>query len=268
MEEPMKSLSKSVEQLNVQVDSQRRSSEEMKNLSKDLMTKIVYKFQRRGSGLIQCEGGSRTIFRLESVEDMTTTTISISSARDVEEEYLPLELGGVDVILGIQWLHTLEVTEVRLEDTNNEVSAKREVNSVEGRLEPRKITKVLLKYDDVFEWPEELPPIREIDHHIHLKEGEGPVNVRPYRYAHSQKSEMKKIVDMLTSGIIRPSASPYSNPILLQIKKDRGYYKFLVMLFGLTNAPSTFQALMNQIVKAYLRKFVQGIPEEVCRIIL
>lgn len=41
MEEPMKSLSKSVEQLNVQVDSQRRSSEEMKNLSKDLMTKIV-----------------------------------------------------------------------------------------------------------------------------------------------------------------------------------------------------------------------------------
>lgn len=41
MEEPMKSLSKSVEQLNVQVDSQRCSSEEMKNLSKDLMTKIV-----------------------------------------------------------------------------------------------------------------------------------------------------------------------------------------------------------------------------------
>lgn len=95
-------------------------------------------------------------------------------------------------------------------------------------------TEVLLKYDDVFEWPEELPPIREIDHHIHLKEGEGPVNVRPYRYAHSQKSEMKKIVDMLTSGIIRPSASPYSNPILLQIKKDRGW-KFCIDYQALNN---------------------------------
>ena len=44
------------------------------------------------------------------------------------------------------------------------------------------LTKVLLKYDDVFDWPEELPPSRGVDHHIHLKEGEGPVNVRPYRY--------------------------------------------------------------------------------------
>jgi hypothetical protein len=35
-----------------------------------------------------------------------------------------------------------------------------------------------------------------------------------------------------------------------------GHFEFVVMPFVLTNAPATFQALMNQIFSAYLRKFV------------
>lgn len=35
-----------------------------------------------------------------------------------------------------------------------------------------------------------------------------------------------------------------------------GQYEFLVFPFGLTNAPTTFQARMNTIFRAYLRKFV------------
>lgn len=35
-----------------------------------------------------------------------------------------------------------------------------------------------------------------------------------------------------------------------------GHYEYLVMPFGLSNAPGTFQALMNEIFSNYLRKFI------------
>jgi len=39
-------------------------------------------------------------------------------------------------------------------------------------------------------------------------------------------------------------------------KTHQGHYKFLVMPFELTNAPSTFQSIMNDLFRPYLWKFV------------
>ena len=43
---------------------------------------------------------------------------------------------------------------------------------------------LLHQYSDIYQHPTELPPDREINHRILLKEGTDPVNVRPYRYAY------------------------------------------------------------------------------------
>jgi hypothetical protein len=39
-------------------------------------------------------------------------------------------------------------------------------------------------------------------------------------------------------------------------RTHEGHYEFLVMPFGLMNAPSTFQSLMNEVFRPWLRKFV------------
>jgi hypothetical protein len=52
---------------------------------------------------------------------------------------------------------------------------------------PGDIQTILHDFQQVLEEPTTLPPTREFDHCITLKDGMGPINVRPYRYAHFQK---------------------------------------------------------------------------------
>ena len=95
------------------------------------------------------------------------------------------------------------------------------VNRVESEMQ-----QLLKDFKDIFQTPEQLPLIREIDHTITLKKGTGSVNVRPYIYAYFQKAEIKKQVqNMLKLGFIRSSTSPFSSPILLV--KKRWHMAFL-----------------------------------------
>ncbi|KAA0055708.1 protochlorophyllide-dependent translocon component 52 [Cucumis melo var. makuwa] len=174
----------------------------------------------------------------------------------VVDNFLPLELGGVDyegrkvIIRGDPSLTKKGVSLKSMmkswegEDQGFLV----ECRVIEGNVtvatfyeeedEPTVDTAIpllLRKFEDVFEWPKTLPPKRGIEHHIHLKQGTNLVNVRSYCYAHQQQEEMERLVDeMLASGIILPSTSPYSSLVILVRKKD-GSWLFCVDYRALNN---------------------------------
>ena len=87
---------------------------------------------------------------------------------------------------------------------------------------------LLQEFEDIYQEPKQLPSEREIDHHINLKKGTEPINVRSYRYAYFQKAEIeKKVHDMLKLGLIRSSTSSFSSPVLLVKKKKIWNLAFL-----------------------------------------
>nr|XP_051211532.1 uncharacterized protein LOC127329025 [Lolium perenne] len=149
---------------------------------------------------------------------------------------------------------------------------------------------LLQQHGDLFDEPQGLPASRPYDHRIHLLPNTAPVAVRPYRYPQLQKDELERqVAVMLAQGIIRISTSPFCAPVLLVRKADSTWHfcidfralntvtskdkfpipvvdelldelhgaRFFTKLDFLSNAPTTFQALMNDVLSPYLRRFAE-----------
>ncbi|GJW46124.1 putative reverse transcriptase domain-containing protein [Tanacetum coccineum] len=134
-----------------------------------------------------------------------------------------------------------------------------EDKSGEKRLEDVPIVR---DFPEVF--PEDLlglSPTQQVEFQIDLIPGAAPVARTPYRLA---PSEMKELSDQLKElsdkGFIRPSyhlLRVCEEDILKMAFRTRyGHYKFQVMSFCLTNAPTVFMDLTNRVCKPYLDKFV------------
>jgi hypothetical protein len=184
-------------------------------------------------------------------------------------------LAGCDIVLGIQWLVTLgpilwnfkdltmeftlgqqhcllqglaaarlwEESDLSISQTvSNKGLLLQLLENVETSVIPMEdtdFTELLKLFEDVFAEPQGLPPSRSHDHAIILKNDAKPVCVRPYRYPYFQKEEIEKIVrELLDSGVIIPSQSPFSSPVLL-VRKADGSWRMCM----------DYRALNNETVK-------------------
>ncbi|GKA15840.1 C2H2 and C2HC zinc fingers superfamily protein, putative isoform 1 [Tanacetum coccineum] len=184
----------------------------------------------------------------------------ITQGQTFEADLRVLMLGGCDMVLGVEWLRRYspvtfdyDLTEVTLSDREKKIVLKG--TTEEGSLSmisgegfnrllrktkhglvgymlymvsessdekvPSCIQRTIQQYKNVFDEPKGLPPVRRHDHKIPLKEGSQPISQRSYRIPYIQKSEIEKQVkEMLSSGIIQYSNSPFASPVLLVLKKD------------------------------------------------
>jgi hypothetical protein len=94
---------------------------------------------------------------------------------------------------------------------------------------------LLKTFEDVFAEPKGLPSNRSHDHAITLKANAQPICMRPYRYSYFQKEEIEKIVgELLAIGIIKPSQSSFSSPVLL-VRKPDGSWRMCIDYRALNN---------------------------------
>ena len=87
------------------------------------------------------------------------------------------------------------------------------------------LQQILDRYACVFAEPMEFPPSILEDHCILFLPRSIPPNIRPYHYLFHHETEIEMLVhELLKKGVIHPSTSSFSSPVLLVHKKDGSWH--------------------------------------------
>jgi hypothetical protein len=173
---------------------------------------------------------------------------------DLKSHMFAIDMGGCDIVLGSDWLRTLGpilmgfkeltmqfnqeghqykfqgitagsneiISSHRMENLlkkghSGVIAQLHAIQAIETPSVPQDLQAILSTHQLVFSTPQGLPPSRGVhDHSIPLVLGILPPNIHLYRHTFSWKNEIKKMVqELLNAGVIHPSMSPYSSPVVM-----------------------------------------------------
>jgi hypothetical protein len=181
-----------------------------------------------GSYMICTPGGKIT-------PNQMVRSVPILGSQIIKTDLVLLDLEGIDVILGTNWMtehrvlldissRVIEIHSPHQEATTLYLPQQEYPHSYTYAITDIKVKDipVVCEYPDVF--PDDLPgmpPDRDIEFIIELQPGTAPISKRPYRMPRNELAELKiQLQDLLDKGFIRPSASPWGCPALFVKKKD------------------------------------------------
>jgi hypothetical protein len=146
-----------------------------------------------------------------------------------------LGMGGLDVILGMNWLTQHQVVldiATRMIEIHSPTSGHTTLYlpKVEG-INPCSYAAVTIQLEDILvvcEYPDVfhddlpgMPPDMDVEFVIELQPGTAPISKRPYLMPPKELAELKvQLQKLLDKGYIRPSSSPWVSPALFVKKKD------------------------------------------------
>ncbi|KAJ9544262.1 hypothetical protein OSB04_023969 [Centaurea solstitialis] len=182
------------------------------------------------------------------------------SGKDFSIDLIPIKIGSFDIIVGMDWMSkhraticcaekivTIALPDGRFLEVYGD-KPKRDIkivsftkmrnhlrkecvafmaHVVDKSAKEKQIQDIPIVRDFPEVFPEELPglpPQRQVEFHIDIIPGAGPVARSPYRLAPSEMQELSnQLQELLDKGFIRPSSSPWGAPVLFVKKKDGSF---------------------------------------------